>query len=73
MTKEQKRKAAMFHACRMSFVWGQENGGSWHLMLHALREVLCPELATYTLSTCDYERCPELAELVSHLRKATGE
>lgn len=71
MTEEQK--TAMYHACRLAYNWGNEHGGEWHLLLHALREVLCPQHATFILTQEHYQNHPELAEVVRELRKVTGE
>lgn len=70
ITEEQK--AAVYNACRVAFNFGHDHGNDWHMLLHALREALCPQHSTFTLQERHFAEYPELREIQAELRKATG-
>lgn len=67
---KKQQKDAMYHACRIAFCMAEEEI-PWQFVLHALRQGLDFRKAkTYTLQKKDYEKYPQLSELIEKLREA---
>lgn len=57
----------IYHACRVAFNCGEEKI-PWYMVCHALRQGLgMKDCMTYTLVEKDFEKYPELKELVDYL------